>query len=301
MDLHEFQAKAILARHGVPVPAGQVAWTAEEAARIASELGVPRFVVKAQILAGGRGEAGGVKLTHSAEGVRACAAGLLGTRLVTAQTSGAGRAVRRVYVEQALECARELYLGILLDRSAGRIVLLGAGEGGEQVEERMRNAPESLVRLDLKGTAEPDAQDLSRFANALGLDGALADQAVRIGRALARAIVELDASLIEINPLCVTTDGRLLALDVKMAVDDNATTTRLTRSSSRRSATISTSCASMATSAWWSREPDSGSPRSTSCATRAGRRRTSWTSARRRRACRSPRASDCCSPSRRCG
>ena len=222
MDLHEFQAKAILARHGVPRPAGQVAWTADEAARIASELGVSRFVVKAQILAGGRGGAGGVKLTHSAEGVRACAAGLLGTRLVTAQTSGTGRAVRRVSVEQAVECDRELYLGILLDRSDGRIVLLGAGEGGEEVEERMRNTPESLVRLDLGGTAEPDVQDLSRFANALGLEGALAEQAVRICRALSRAFVELDASLIEINPLCVTRDGRLLALDVKMTVDDNA-------------------------------------------------------------------------------
>src|SRR5688572_8656235 len=109
MDLHEFQAKAILARYGVPVPAGQVAWTADEAAAIAAEMGWPRFAVKAQILAGGRGVAGGVKLTHSPEGVRACAAALLGTRLVTAQTAASGRSVRRVYVEQAVEGEREIY------------------------------------------------------------------------------------------------------------------------------------------------------------------------------------------------
>ncbi len=222
MDLHEFQAKAILARYGVPVPAGQIAWTADEAARIAAEMGWPRFAVKAQILAGGRGEAGGVKFTHSPDGVRACAAGLLGTRLVTAQTSGAGRSVRRVYVEQAVECQREIYLGVLLDRSDGRVVLLGSREGGEQVEERMRNAPESLTRLALEGTAEPAAEDLRRFAGSLGLEGGIAEQAARLCTALTRAFVELDASLIEINPLCVTQDGRLMALDVKMTVDDNA-------------------------------------------------------------------------------
>lgn len=222
MDLHEFQAKAVLARYGVPVPVGQIAWTADEAARLAAEMGWPRFAVKAQILAGGRGEAGGVKFTHSPEGVRACAAGLLGTRLVTAQTSETGRSVRRVYVEQAVEAEREIYLGILLDRSEGRVVLLGSREGGEQVEARMRDAPESLARLPLQGTSEPDTEDLGRFVESLGLEGPLAEQAVRICKALVRAFLELDASLIEINPLSVTRDGRLIALDVKMTIDANA-------------------------------------------------------------------------------
>jgi succinyl-CoA synthetase beta subunit len=222
MDLHEFQAKAILARYGVPVPAGQVAWTADEAARIAAEMGWPRYAVKAQILAGGRGAAGGVKLTHSAEGVRACAAGLLGSKLVTAQTSGAGRTVRRVYVEQAFECVREIYLGVLLDRNEGTIMLIGAREGGEEVEERMRSAPETFARLSLRGAAAPDAADLGRFVESLGLEGSSAEAASKLCAALARAFVELDASLIEVNPLCVTREGRLMALDVKMTVDDNA-------------------------------------------------------------------------------
>ena len=222
MDLHEFQAKAVLARYGVPVPAGEVAYTADEAARIAAELGWPRFAVKAQILAGGRGVAGGVKLTHSAEGVRACATSLLGTKLVTTQTSQAGRNVRRVLVEQAIECDREVYLGMLLDRNEGRIVLLGSGQGGEEVEARMRSAPEAFARLDLEGMAEPEPDQLRRFAETLGLKGELADKAARLCAVLARAFIELDASLIEINPLGVTREGKLFALDVKMSVDDNA-------------------------------------------------------------------------------
>ena len=135
MNLHEFQAKAIVARYGVPVPAGQVAWTAEEAERIAAEVGGPSFAVKAQILAGGRGEAGGVRFAGSAVEVRAVAGGLLGSRLITAQTSASGRNVRRVYVEQAATCAREIYVGVSLDRDAGAIVLFGAGEGGERIEQ----------------------------------------------------------------------------------------------------------------------------------------------------------------------
>jgi succinyl-CoA synthetase beta subunit len=222
VDLHEFQAKAVLARYGVPVPAGQVAWTPDEAARIAAELGWPRYAVKAQILAGGRGEAGGVKFTHSPDGVRACAASLLGTKLVTAQTSGAGRTVRRVYVEQAIECEREIYFGILLDRSEGRIVLLGTSGGGAAVEERMRGAPESFARLALEGTTPPSAAQLGAFVGSLGLEQAAGEAAMGLCAALVRAFVELDASLIEINPLGVTGAGKLVALDVKMSVDDNA-------------------------------------------------------------------------------
>lgn len=223
MNLHEFQAKAILARRGVPIPAGQVAWTPDEAARIAGELAGARFAVKAQILAGGRGEAGGVKLADSPEQVRDVAAGMLGSKLVTAQTQAGGRSVRRVYVEQAVVCRREIYVGVLVDRDAGELVLIGAREGGGEVEALLEREPGRLQRLPLGIAQAPDETALLRFAEGLGLTDHLAEQAVRIFAALVATFVELDLSLLEINPLCVSEgEGKLLALDVKMSVDDNA-------------------------------------------------------------------------------
>ncbi len=222
MNLHEFQAKEMLQRRGVPVPPGQVAWTADEARNVAKELGGRRFAVKAQILAGGRGEAGGVKIAHSPEEVREVAGNMLGSKLVTAQTMSGGRNVRRVYVEQGIGFTRELYVGVTVDRDEGAIVLLAAGKGGEKVEEQVRRDPSILHRLAFDGLTPPSQEALKDFAGTLGLEGAQADQAAGIFEALARAFVELDASLIEINPLAVTDDGRLVALDVKMVVDDNA-------------------------------------------------------------------------------
>jgi succinyl-CoA synthetase beta subunit len=222
MNLHEFQAKEILQLRGVPAPSGHVAWTPDEAGRVASELGGKRFAVKAQILAGGRGEAGGVRIAHSPDEVRAIAEAMLGSTLVTAQTRSTGRSVRRVYVEQAISVAREIYVGVTIDRATGEIVLLGLGQGGEKVEEQVRRRPESLNRLPFAGIAPPGEEDLRGFAGKLGLEGEQAEQAARMLAALARAFVELDASLIEINPLAVGQDGRLLALDVKMTLDDNA-------------------------------------------------------------------------------
>jgi succinyl-CoA synthetase beta subunit len=223
MNLHEFQAKTILAGRGVPIPAGQVAWTPDEAARIATELPGPRFAVKAQIQAGGRAEAGGVKLASSPDEVRTIAAGMLGAKLVTAQTSAAGRKVHRVYVEAAIDAEREIYVAVLVDRNTGKIVLLGARQGGEHIEELLQQEPEHLRRLPIQGTAAPDEAALRDFAEALGLDGALAEEASRLLGALVATFVELDLSLLEINPLSVTDRGRkLMALDVKMAVDDNA-------------------------------------------------------------------------------
>lgn len=223
MNLHEFQAKTILARRGLPIPVGQVAWTPEEAFHAAEELHCPRFAVKAQILAGGRGEAGGVKLANSPDEVRKIAAGMLGAKLVTAQTSAAGRKVQRVYVEEAVDSAREIYVGVLVDRNAGEIVLIGAREGGEHVEELLRREPERLLRLPLNGTAVPDEKSLRGFAEALGLGGALAEEGARLFAALITTFVDLDLSLLEINPLSVVKEGgKLMALDVKMAVDDNA-------------------------------------------------------------------------------
>jgi succinyl-CoA synthetase beta subunit len=222
MNLHEFQAKDILQRRGVPVPPGHVAWTAEEARQVAKELAGSRFAVKAQILAGGRGEAGGVKIAHSPDEVREVAGAMLGSKLVTAQTRSGGRSVRRVYVEQGIGFTREIYVGVTVDRDEGEIVLLGTGQGGGKVEEQVRLDPASLHRLAFDGLTAPSGEALKRFAGSLGLAGAQADQAAGILEALARAFVELDASLIEVNPLAVGEDGRLLALDVKMVVDDNA-------------------------------------------------------------------------------
>jgi succinyl-CoA synthetase beta subunit len=221
MNLHEFQAKAILEGRGVPIPVGRVAWTPDEAAAVAREIGGARFAVKAQILAGGRGAAGGVKIAESLEDVRKTAAAMLGSRLVTNQTAATGRAVRRVYVEQAVTCERELYVGVVIDRNEGRIALIGAERGGEDIEERLRQEPQSLRRLPFEGLNIPAHNDLLRFAYSLGLEGGLAGKAAELVDTLARAFIELDASLIEVNPLCVT-DERLMALDVKMAIDDNA-------------------------------------------------------------------------------
>jgi succinyl-CoA synthetase beta subunit len=223
MNLHEFQAKTILARRGLPIPDGQVAWTPDEAARAATELRGPRFAVKAQILAGGRGEAGGVKLANSPDEVRKIAAGMLGAKLVTTQTSAAGRKVQRVYVEEAVDSTREIYVAVTVDRNSGEVVLLGAREGGENIEALLQREPERLNRLPFQGTDAPDEAALRKFAEALALEGALVEDAIRLLGVLATTFLELDLSLLEINPLSVTEPGgKLVALDVKMAVDDNA-------------------------------------------------------------------------------
>lgn len=221
MDLHEFQAKAILAERGIPVPAGGVAWTPAEAAATAQAIGGEAFAVKAQILAGGRGAAGGIRLAKSASEVGDLARAMLGTTLVTAQTSGGGRPVRRVYVEKGVECGREMYVAVAVDRAAAANVLLASAEGGEAIEESVARDPKALHRLAF--AAEPPAEDaLLAFAAGLGLGGGTAAAAAKIFAALAKAFLELDASLIEINPLCVAADGSLLALDVKMSVEDSA-------------------------------------------------------------------------------
>jgi succinyl-CoA synthetase beta subunit len=222
MNLHEFQAKEILARRSVPVPTGQVAWTPEEAARLAREIAAPRFAVKAQILAGGRGEAAGVRLAATSDAVREIAGKMLGSTLVTAQTGPQGRTVRRVYVEEAVAFERDVYLAAIVDRLEGRLLLIGARQGGEDIEERIARQPESLERLPLSAGASPDAEALAAFAGRLGLEGALREQAADLCRNLVEAFFELDATLIEINPLAVTRDRGLVALDVKMTLDDNA-------------------------------------------------------------------------------
>ena len=221
MDLHEFQAKAILAERGIPVPPGAVAWTPDEAAATAARIGGDTFAVKAQILAGGRGAAGGVRMAKSSAEVGEIAGAMLGTVLVTAQTSGGGRPVRRVYVEKGVTCRREIYVAVAIDRAAAANVLLASAEGGETIEENIARDPKALRRIAFTAEA-PAAVALKAFAAELGLEGPAAANAAKVLADLAQAFLDLDASLIEINPLCVAADGTLLALDVKMSVENSA-------------------------------------------------------------------------------
>ena len=221
MNIHEFQAKQVLARFGVPVPKGQPASTPDEAAAAFRALGQPKAVIKAQIHAGGRGKAGGVKLISSAEEAREFAARLLGKPLVTHQTGPEGRVVRRVYVEEASQVARELYLGMVVDRKVAAVGVIASTEGGTEIEEVAAKTPERIITdpIDpLLGMAPFQAR---RIAFALGLKDKQVGQFAALLGALYRAFVETDASLIEINPLVVTADGRVICLDAKISFDDN--------------------------------------------------------------------------------
>ena len=222
MNLHEYQAKDLLRRHGVKSPAGQLARSADEAAEAARKLGGARWAVKAQIHAGLRQGAGGVQFCDTPEAVAAAAAKLLGSRLVTPQTGAKGKLVRSVYVEAAVAYERELYLAALVNRSAGRVALIAAREGGNDIEARLAAAPEQMLSLVIDPETGVTESEARRLADELGLAGAAAEQAVGVMRALDKAFTAFDASLIEINPLVVTAAGDLLALDVKMVLDDNA-------------------------------------------------------------------------------
>ena len=221
MKIHEYQAKTILAKYGVPVPRGRMATTVEEAVKIAAELG-GRVVVKAQIHAGGRGKGGGVKLAEGADQVRETASKILGMTLITHQTGPEGRLVQRLLVEETLPIARELYLGIVLDRAQGKPVVMASAAGGMDIEEVAAKTPE----LILKEAFDPNAGLLGfqgrKLAFGLGLEGTAVTEAVRAMQALARAYVKNDMTLAEINPLVLTTDGHIVALDAKINFDDNA-------------------------------------------------------------------------------
>lgn len=222
MNLHEFQAKEILERYGVPVPQGKVAESADAAERVARGLPGSRFAVKAQVHAGGRGRAGGIKLVGSAKEAGATAQELLGLTLVTEQTGPEGRKVEQIYVEEAIEPERVLYLAVLVDRQLGKVALLGAEEGGEDIEDRAAEKPAIIKSLPIEIDGSTKVAAYQAFAKKLKLTGALEKKAADLFSCLAKAFVELDASLIEINPLAVTKSGDLVALDVKMVLDDNA-------------------------------------------------------------------------------
>jgi len=221
MKIHEYQAKAILARHGVPVPRGEVVFNPADAGDAAKRLGTP-VVVKAQIHAGGRGKGGGVKIAKSPEEAEALARAMLGMTLVTHQTGPEGRIVSRVLIEEGLQMTRELYLSIVLDRASGKPVMMASAAGGMDIEEVAAKTPEQIVRVYIEPGVGLVPFEARQLGFAIGLDGAQVNKAVKLMTALYDAFVATDASLVEINPLVVTASGDLLALDAKMNFDDNA-------------------------------------------------------------------------------
>ena len=220
MKVHEYQAKELFARYGVPVPNGRVATSADEAAAIAADLGTP-VAVKAQIHAGGRGKGGGIKLADTPDQARQAADQIIGMQLVTHQTGPEGRLVSRVLVEEQLKVDRELYLGIVIDNSIGFPLVMASAAGGVDIEEVAAKTPERIHRLPVDPSIGFQQYQGRELALALGLGGDLMRPAVQAMSGLYRAFVENDCSLAEINPLVVTTDARLLAADAKLNVDDS--------------------------------------------------------------------------------
>ncbi len=222
MNIHEYQAKEIIKRYGAVVPEGGVAYTPDESYSIAKKVSRDGIcVVKAQIHAGGRGKAGGVRLARSPEEARDIARSLLGSMLVTHQTGPAGRAVKKVLIEEGCDIDRELYLGVVIDRSRSRIVMMACSEGGVEIEEVAARSPEKILKEYIDPAIGLAGFQARRLAFGLGLDRSLIGKASRFMMALYRAFVESDASLAEINPLVTTGDGEVIALDAKIVIDDN--------------------------------------------------------------------------------
>ena len=222
MNIHEYQAKALLAKFGVAVPDGGVAYTPQEAVSVAKQLGGPVWVVKAQIHAGGRGKGGGVKVVKSIDDVEAAAKDMIGMKLVTHQTGPAGREVKRVYVEGGCEISRELYLGILINRETSRATLMASTEGGIEIEQVAADTPEKIIMEAVDPASGIQPFHVRKLAFGLGLEGNQVKSAVIFITAVYNAFVELDASIVEINPLVITSAGEMIALDAKMNFDDNA-------------------------------------------------------------------------------
>jgi succinyl-CoA synthetase beta subunit len=222
MKIHEYQAKAILAKFGVPVPRGEVVFKKEEARAAAQRIGTSVVVVKAQIHAGGRGKAGGVKLAKSPDEAASLAANMLGKKLVTPQTGPEGRVVRRLLIEEGLDIQRELYLSMLVDRAVGAPVFMASAAGGMEIEQVAKEQPEAILRETIRPETGFQPYHARKLAFGLGLSAELVNAAMPFLQSLYRAFLETDASLIEINPWIVTGGGRLVALDAKVNFDDNA-------------------------------------------------------------------------------
>ncbi|MGQ0610167.1 MAG: malate--CoA ligase subunit beta [Paracoccaceae bacterium] len=222
MDIHEYQAKEILKRFGVAVPMGALAYSPEQAAYRARELGGERWVVKAQVHAGGRGKAGGVKLCDSESEIQDATNEMFGRKLVTHQTGPEGKGIYRVYVEQVVPFTREIYLGLVLDRSSQRVMIVASSEGGMEIEEISAKRPDSIVRSTVEPAVGLQGFQAREIAYKLGIPNALVQQMVRTLEGCYRAFRDLDATMVEINPLVITADNRVLALDAKMTFDTNA-------------------------------------------------------------------------------
>jgi succinyl-CoA synthetase beta subunit len=222
MNIHEYQAKEVLKCYGVPVLRGIVASTPQEAEAAAASLGTPVVVVKAQIHAGGRGKGGGVKVVRSPGEAKDAAAAMLGRKLVTHQTGPEGKEVLKVYVEEGCEIARELYLGLVIDRATGFVTLMASREGGVEIEEVAAHTPEKILKQPVDPASGFMPFHARKLAYGLGLSGEAAKNGQKFIESLYRAFVECDASLAEINPLVVTKGGEVLALDAKIALDNNA-------------------------------------------------------------------------------
>ncbi|SMO47581.1 malate--CoA ligase subunit beta [Paracoccus laeviglucosivorans] len=222
MDIHEYQAKEILSQFGVGIPQGALAYSPEQAAYRAREIGGERWVVKAQIHAGGRGKAGGVKVCNSDHEIQAVTEDMFGQKLVTHQTGPEGKGIYRVYVEAAVPIAREIYLGFVLDRATQRVMIIASSEGGMEIEDISAESPDSMIRAVVEPAVGLPEFQCREIAFALGIKPGMIQQMVRTLRGCYRALRELDATMVEVNPLVLTGDDRVLALDAKMAFDNNA-------------------------------------------------------------------------------
>ena len=222
MNLHEYQSKQVFAAYGIPVPTGRVAATPEEAVAAAEALGGSLWVVKAQVHAGGRGKAGGVKLARDKAAVHAAAKAMLGTRLATIQTGPEGLPVDTVYVETGSAIEREIYLSLTLNREKGQIAMIGSAAGGMDIEEVAAHTPEKITTVNIHPAAGLQPHQCRRMAFALGFTGAQIGEFQKIAMALYRLVMDKDAALVEVNPLIVTKDGSLVALDAKINIDANA-------------------------------------------------------------------------------
>ena len=222
MKIHEYQAKEILRNYQVPVPRGKEAFSVEEAVNVAKDLGTDVVVVKAQIHAGGRGKGGGVKLARSIEEVKEISSQILGMNLVTHQTGPEGRIVKKLLIEEGMDIARELYLGVVLDRAVSQLVMMASTEGGVEIEKVAAETPDKILKEWINPAVGLQPYQARKLAFGLGLAGGQVGNAVKFMLALYRAFIETDCSLAEINPLIVTGDGKVIALDAKMNFDDNA-------------------------------------------------------------------------------
>jgi succinyl-CoA synthetase beta subunit len=222
MNLHEHQSKALFRKFNIPVPQGDAAFNVEQAISIAHQLGGESWIVKAQVHAGGRGKAGGVKIVHGDGELSEVVNKYLGTSLVTHQTDSAGLPINRVLIETLSNIEREIYLGALIDRSSRRVVFMASAEGGMDIEEVAATQPEKIIKVQIDPVAGLQPYQTRQIAFGLGLEGDQVKQLARIMNSLYRIFIQHDVSLIEINPLIVTTDGLLMALDAKVGIDDNA-------------------------------------------------------------------------------